>query len=325
MAGIEARAFWVTAPGRGEIRAETLREPGADELGIATLFTAISRGTESLVFNAMVPATEYRRMRAPHQAGEFPAPVKYGYINVGIVEHGPKAWLGRTVFCLHPHQTRYVVPFDSVLPVPDFVPPARAVLAANMETALNGLWDAEPKPDSRVAVIGAGAVGTLVAWLAAERAGANVELIDIDPAKRALAEAMGLKFVSPETATPGAEIVFHTSGSPEGLRTALRLAAFEGTILEMSWYGTTEVTLALGEAFHSQRLCLRSSQVGAVALSQRQRISARDRLAQSLDLLENPVFDALFSGESPFEELPAVMADLSSNTRTSICHRITYD
>lgn len=321
MAGIEARAFWVTAPGRGEIRSETLDPPRDGELLIRTRFSAISRGTEKLVFNGGVPKSEYRRMRAPFQAGEFPAPVKYGYSNVGVVEEGSADWLGRDVFCLYPHQTRYVVAAESVHRLPDAVPPARAVLAANLETALNALWDADPEEGSHVTVIGAGAVGLLVAWLAARQTA--VELIDIDPTKASAASALGLRFASPETATPGAGTLFHTSGSPGGLRTALRLAGFEATIIEMSWYGTTEVALPLGEAFHSQRLSIRSSQVGAVARSRRARVSPRGRMTEALALLDHAALDALITDESPFEEMPAVMAAQSAE-RSTICHRIAY-
>ncbi len=261
---LEARAFWVTAPGHGEIRAQRLRSPAPGELLIRTRWSGISRGTESLVFRGEVPESEWGRMRCPFQEGEFPAPVKYGYSVVGIVEDGPAEALGRRVFCLHPHQDRFIVPMQAVVDVPETVPDRRATLAANMETAINGMWDAAPGPGDRIAVIGAGIVGCLIAALAARLPGAEVELIDVDPSRDAIAQAFGCHFATPEKASPEADLVVHASGSPAGLGAALTIAGFEAMVLEMSWYGTRIVPLELGGAFHSRRLTLRSSQVGAV-------------------------------------------------------------
>jgi NADPH:quinone reductase-like Zn-dependent oxidoreductase len=320
----EAQAFWLAEPGRGEIRTTTLQPPASGEVRVRSLMSGISRGTESLVFQGRVPESQHAAMRCPFQEGAFPAPVKYGYASVGIVEDGPDALLGRRVFCLHPHQDRYVVPEDSVLPVPDAVPDARAVLAANMETAINGLWDAAPRLGDRIAVIGAGVVGCLVASLAARLPGARVELVDIDPGRAALAAALGCAFAEPERAAPDADLVIHASGSEAGLATALRLAGFEATILEMSWYGARPVTVPLGEQFHARRLTLRSSQVGSVAAAQRARWSHRRRLALALDLLADPVYDRLLTGTCRFAELPAVLARLAAAPAGALCQVVTY-
>ncbi|HVL56017.1 MAG TPA: zinc-binding alcohol dehydrogenase, partial [Burkholderiaceae bacterium] len=283
MSGDEAFAFWVAAPGRGEIRSERLRRAGSGEVVVRALASGISRGTESLVFRGEVPASEHRRMRAPFQAGDFPAPVKFGYSSVGMVEQGPAELLGRPVFCLHPHQTRYVVDAGAVLPIPPAVPPKRAVLAANAETALNALWDGAPRVGDRIAIVGAGVVGSLIAWLASRIPACRVELIDIDPRRSGIAEALGVRFALPQQAVGGADRVFHASGSSDGLATALALAGFEATVIEISWYGARPVTVPLGAAFHSQRLTLRSSQVGAVATAQRARWTNRQRLALALE------------------------------------------
>src|SRR6266550_1191094 len=265
----EARAFWVAAPGRGEIRAQRLRRLEPGELLIRARASAISRGTETIVFRGEVPQSEWQRMRCPFQEGEFPGPVKYGYAVAGIVEDGPTEYCGRRVFCLHPHQDRFIVPQNAVVSIPDDVPDQRATLAANMETAVNGLWDAPPGPGDRIAVIGAGVVGTLVAALAARLPGAEVELIDIDPGRAALATAFGCGFAAPQRARGDADLVVHASGNPDGLATALAVAGFETTVVEMSWYGTRIVPLPLGGAFHSRRLIVRSSQVGAVPAARR--------------------------------------------------------
>jgi threonine dehydrogenase-like Zn-dependent dehydrogenase len=322
---LEARAFWVTAPGHGEVRAQRLRSPAPGELLIRTRWSAISRGTESLVFRGGVPQSEWRRMRCPFQEGEFPAPVKYGYSVMGIVEDGPAEALGRRVFCLHPHQDRFIVPMETVVDIPDTVPDRRATLAANMETAINGMWDAMPGPGDRIAVIGAGVVGCLVAALASHLPGAEVELIDIDPTREAIAAAFGCRFATPEKASSEADLVVHASGSPAGLDAALTIAGFEATVLEMSWYGTQIVPLELGGAFHSRRLTLRSSQVGAVPAARRQRWSLRRRLILALSLLSDPVFDALLSGETEFTALPTLMPRLSTSSAGILCHTLRYD
>jgi NADPH:quinone reductase-like Zn-dependent oxidoreductase len=322
---LEARAFWVTAPGHGEIRARRLRSPESGELLIRTRRSAISRGTETLVFRGEVPESEWRRMRCPFQEGEFPAPVKYGYSTVGIVEDGPAEALGRRVFCLHPHQDRFIVPREAVVDVPDAVPDRRATLGANMETAINGMWDAMPGPGDRIAVIGAGAVGCLVAALAARLPGADVELIDIDPTREAIATSFGCHFAAPEKASPEPDLVVHASGSPAGLATALTIAGFEAIVLEMSWYGTRVVPLELGGAFHSRRLTLRSSQVGAIPAARRQRWSHRRRLTLALSLLRDPVFDILLSGETEFAGLPALMPQLATSSAGTLCHTLRYD
>lgn len=319
-----ARAFWTVAPGCGEIRETLLPAPGPDEVRVRTRVSGISRGTESLVFQGRVPPSQWSAMRCPFQEGDFPGPLKYGYASVGRVEAGPPGLLGRRVFCLHPHQDLYVVPADAVMPLPDAVSDARGVLAANMETALNGLWDAAPRLGDRIAVIGAGVVGCLVASLAARIPGCQVELIDSDPRKAGLATALGCHFALPSGAAHDVDLVIHASGHPDGLATALRIAGFEATVLEMSWYGDTPVSAPLGEDFHARRLTLRSSQVGAVATAQRARWNHRRRLGLVLELLADPLFDLLVEAESDFTTLPATLARLSTTPDGSLCHRVTY-
>ncbi|MDP1648357.1 MAG: zinc-binding alcohol dehydrogenase [Rubrivivax sp.] len=326
---VTARACWVVAAGRAELRRETLPPLADGEVRVRTLHSGVSRGTEGLVLRGEVPASEARRMRAPFQAGEFPAPVKYGYVSVGVVEAGPDDLRGRTVFCLYPHQTVYQVGADTVLPLPSDVPAARAVLAAYMETAVNALWDAAPGIGERIAVVGGGTLGLLVAWLAARLPGCTVQLIDTVPARADVAAALGAGFALPDAATPEADLVIHTSGHAAGLATALRLAAFEATVLELSWYGSRAVSLPLGEAFHARRLVLKSSQVGHVAPAQRGRWSHRRRLALALSLLADPVLDRLITHSAPFDELPQVLARLAGADGAgaapdTLCQRIDY-
>ncbi len=314
-----ARAYWVARPGEGEIRSETLSGPGSDDTLVTAVASGISRGTECLVFRGAVPADQVDIMRCPFQAGDFPAPVKYGYAMVGRTDAGDR------VFCLHPHQDRFCVPSAALVPVPDDVPDRRAVLAANMETAVNALWDAGPRLGDRIAVVGGGTVGCLAAALAARHPATAVQLVDIDPARAETAEALGVDFALPGDAHPDQDLVIHASGSAEGLATSIGLAGFEATVLEISWYGAGTVPVPLGGNFHSGRLTLKSSQVGSVATARRSRRSHRDRLVLALDLLRDPAFDALLTGESRFEDLPATMARLAADPGGALCHVVTYE
>ena len=320
-----ARAFWIVEPGRGEIRDEPIAGPGPGELLVRTEFTGISRGTESLVFGGHVPLSEVARMRAPFQSGEFPAPVKYGYCNVGVVEGGDPAWSGVRVFVLYPHQTRYVIPATAAHPVPDDVPAGRAVLAANMETALNGTWDADPTSEDRLTVIGAGSVGCLVAWVVQTTIGCDVELVDVNPQRENVATALGVRFAHASSVSADRTIVIHTSGSEAGLQMALNLTAADGVVVEMSWFGDRLVSLPLGEAFHSRRLTIKSSQVGSLPPARRAEWTFRRRMVKALELLSDPALDVLITGENAFEVLPDVMPRLVASPGNTLCHRIRYD
>ena len=320
----EALAFWIVAPGKGELRRESLPEPGPGEVMVEALASGISRGTETLVFQGRVPESQRQIMRAPHQVGEFTFPLKYGYSSVGVVAAGPDDWLGRRVFCLHPHQDRYVVPRDSVVTVPATIPEERVVLAANMETVVNALWDAAPRIGDRVTVVGAGVIGALAAAVASRMPGAAVQLVDINPDKAAIAAALGVSFAMPNVATPRADLVIHASATAEGLATALDLAGFEATIVELSWYGDRRVAVALGEGFHSRRLRLVSSQVGAVATPQRARWDRRRRLSLAVDLLADARFDVLLAPPVPFARLPEVMSELAAGPSEVMCQVIRY-
>jgi threonine dehydrogenase-like Zn-dependent dehydrogenase len=303
MGQVLARALWYTAPGKAELRPDLLKAPRADEITVRTLFSGVSRGTERLILSGAVGASEYQRMRCPLQEGEFPFPVKYGYCAVGQVEQGDESLRGRTVFIMHPHQDIFTAPAAMAFPVPEGIPPRRATLAANMETALNAIWDSGAGPADRIAVIGAGIVGLLAGYLAAKLPGTEVTIADICEDRRGIAAAMGCRFAAPAEAPCGCDVVFHTTASAEGLATAVRCAGFEAALVELSWYGGDSTTpVPLGGAFHSQRLKLISSQVGQVASSRRPRWSYRRRMEAALRLLNTPELDLLVPVEIPFEE-----------------------
>ena len=321
----QAQAFWTTAAMTGELRREILPQPGPDEVRVRALFSGISRGSEALVFAGQVPEGERERMRCPFQAGDFPFPVKYGYASVGLVEAGPPELLDRVVFCLYPHQDRYVVPAQAVLPLPQDLSAKRAVLGANAETALNALWDAAPRVGDRIAVVGGGVVGFLFAALAARIPGTRVQLVDVDTNKETTARVLDVPFTTPDAAEGDCDLVVHATGKAAGLGTAIALAGFEATVLELSWYGSGDVPAPLGGAFHSQRLSLQSSQVGAVSPARRARWSHKQRLAKALELLRDPMFGHLVSGESRFDDLPQTMQTLAGDPPAgTLCHRIAY-
>jgi NADPH:quinone reductase-like Zn-dependent oxidoreductase len=319
-----SEALWYVRPGEVEIRREALADPQPDEVVVRALFSAISRGTERLVSAGRVPETEFERMRCPFMGGAFPFPVKYGYAIVGRVEHGPEGLRDRNVFALHPHQSVFNMPSDAVLPIPEGLPPVRAALAANMETALNAVWDAAPGVADKIAVVGAGVVGALIAWLCGRIPGVQVTLVDIEPSRADLARALGVDFAPPDRASHNCDLVVHASGSPRGLATALSLAGDEATVLEMSWYGAGDVAVPLGGAFHSRRLKLLSSQVGQVAPSHRPRWTRRRRLAAALDLLADPRLDALITPAIEFQELPIRLPGILAPESDILCQLVAY-
>lgn len=320
-----ARALWYAAAGEARLKAEPLPAPGPGMARVATAWSAISRGTERLVFSGLEDPAHAIHMRAPLQEGDFPFPVKYGYCAVGRVEDGPAALVGRTVFALAPHQDHMVLPADFLVPVPDDVPPRRATLAANMETALNALWDSGAGPGDRIVVVGAGLVGLLVTALAARLPGAEVTAVDTDPSRAAVAEALGARFSSTTEAVEEADIVFHTSGTAAGLKGALAACGMEGRVVELSWYGDRAVDIGLGGAFHYRRLALVSSQVGLVSAGRRPRWSHRRRLEKALALLCDPRLDALVTEEVAFADLPGALPRILAAGAQGIATVVRYD
>lgn len=319
-----ATALWYEAPRECALNEVPLPPPGPGDCLVRALWSGISRGTERLVCEGRVPPSEFDRMRAPFQQGEFPFPVKYGYCSVGIVDHGPADFLGRTVFCLHPHQDFFVAPADRLTPVPPEVPARRAILAANMETALNAHWDAGSAPGDRIVVVGGGVLGLLVSFLAARIPGAQVTLVDRDPDREAVAARLGVAFAAPAQAPSEADLVFHTSASAEGLATALDCAGFEARIVELSWYGEGDVAAPLGGAFHARRLQLISSQVGHIPPKRRARWDYARRSRTAMALLADDRLDALITTEIAFrdaaEAVPRLLTCGAAGLATAICY-----
>lgn len=320
----KAEALWYAAPDHVAVRAENLPAPAPDEALVETRASAISRGTEGLIFRGLVPESEWQRMRAPHQVGDFPFPVKYGYAAVGAVVSGPADLVGKRVFSLHPHQTLFVTPARNLVPVPDDIPSVRAALAANMETALNALWDGLPSPGDQISVVGAGVVGVLTAYLCARIPGTRVTLIDINPARETIARHLGCGFSAPDNAPDNQDLVFHASASPQGLETALRSAGDGSMVIEISWYGDRVVPVPLGADFHCRRLVLKSSQVGTIPPLRRDRWTYRRRLETALSLLADDRLDALVTHRIPFAEITAELPTILGSNPDVLAAIVDY-
>jgi 2-desacetyl-2-hydroxyethyl bacteriochlorophyllide A dehydrogenase len=318
-----SRALWFEAPGKAVLRDGPVPAPAAGEVLVRTSFSGISRGTEATVFQGLVPESERERMRVPFMDGEFGFPVKYGYCAIGTVEEGEPDLIGRSVFCLHPHQELFVVPAAAVTPLPQDLPASRAVLAANMETALNIIWDAAILPGERIAVFGAGVVGSLVAYLATRITGTEVVLTDPNLERASLAEALGVAFAVPNSLEGEFDALINASGASAALSQAIDLAGLEARIVEASWYGERPVSLSLGGAFHSRRLSIVSSQVGHVSGRMRARWSHARRLAKVMDLLRDDRLEALISGETAFADLAEDYPRILQSSAT-LLHRIRY-
>jgi NADPH:quinone reductase-like Zn-dependent oxidoreductase len=319
-----ARALWYIGDARAEIRPEPLPALKSGEALVRTLYSGISRGTERLVFQALVPSSEYDRMRGPNMGGSFPHPVKYGYLAVGLVEDGPVELRGKTVFILHPHQDLIIAPVSALTLVPETIPARRAVLAANMETALNALWDSGAGPGDRIAVVGGGVVGCLIAYLAGRLPGADVTLVDPVASRASIAKALGVGYAPPAKAPKDCDVVFHASANQKGLATALEIAGFEGTVVEVSWFGDKDVAVPLGRTFHSGRLKLISSQVGHIATSRRPRWDYARRMRKAMELLRDAGLDVLLGAEIAFNDAPARLPTVFSSDLSGLAPVIRY-
>jgi threonine dehydrogenase-like Zn-dependent dehydrogenase len=302
-----SEALWYVSDGRLEIRPVDMPAPAPQDVRVAARYSGVSRGTERLVLRGRVPASEHQRMRCPHQEGVFTFPVKYGYALVGVIADGPNARIGEDVFVLHPHQREAWVPLTDVHTLPADLPPRRAALAANMETALNVVWDASIAPGDHVLIVGAGVLGLLIAGIIARIPGTVVTVTDIDPARAVVGEKLGAAYAALGRTPEDQDVVIHTSGTTEGLRVALASAGTEACVVEASWYGDKDISVSLGEAFHARRLQLVSSQVGAVPPARRARWTTARRMAKALELLRDDRYDALITGEIAFTDAPQVL------------------
>ncbi|MGI9350414.1 MAG: zinc-dependent alcohol dehydrogenase [Rhizobiaceae bacterium] len=330
--GSRARRLTYPACGKGIIEYAQLIDIKDENVTLKTLYSGISKGTESLVFNGNVPESEWTRMQCPFMTGSFAFPITYGYACVCEVMECGKAVenleLGDRVFILHPHQDLMCVPASACHKLPDIIPTKRGVLSANMETGLNSVWDAEISGKPACAVIGAGVVGLMTAHALRETTGVSPIVLDVNPAKEKIISKLGFNFANPSRHTdlnlPEFEFLFHTSASSEGLQTAIDLAGFEARIVELSWYGEKPVSLLLGGAFHSKRLRIIASQVGSIAPAMRAELDQSERIKQAMALLDDPRLDSLLETEIEFSEVPDHLHDLLGPQSDILCQVIRY-
>lgn len=297
-------SLWIEAERHAALRTMALPVPRPGQAIVRARWSGISRGTERIVFEGCVPQSEHERMRCPHQEGSFSFPIKYGYALVGEREDALGRDTADTVFVLHPHQERICVDESALYPLPSGVPPRRAILAANMETALNAVWDAGVGPGDNVLVVGLGVIGLLTAYVSAQIIGTSVTAVDINPARAEVANRLGVRFAETAKAPTEQDVVFHASASAAGLALSLRCAGQDAKVAELSWYGERLVEVPFGTSFHSRRLKLISSQVGSMPPDRAPRWSHARRLRAALSLLAAPELDALITSEVAFAELP---------------------
>lgn len=312
-----ARAVWFPQARAVELRREALPAAGPGDLRVRAIASAVSHGTEMLVYRGQVPSQ--MPLDLPAVRGDFDFPIKYGYASVGwVVQVGARVEgfaTGDLVFVHHPHQTEYVVPATAQqgpepVRLPPELPPEHGVFLANVETAVNVLLDAAPRLGERVVVFGQGVVGLLLTQLT-RQAGAGL-VIAVDPfsLRRELARAAGADVVlAPDENLPttirdltgglGADLVLEASGNPAALDQAIAATAFQGTVVVCSWYGTKPAAIDLGGAFHRRRIRIVSSQVGSIDPTLQARWSFRRRLDLARDLLSTLTLTPLITHRFP--------------------------
>jgi len=315
-------ALWHLSEQESAIRSQSLPELKADKCRIESLFSLVSSGTESLVANGEVPTDLHDSMQVPYMEGDFSFPVKYGYSLVGKVVEGSHNLVGQQVHLLHPHQQHCVVNEADITIIPAGIPPQRAVLASNVETALNAIWDSRLSAGDRVLIIGMGLIGSLVARLASQFPATQVSVADTDPARLALAREQGFSQYEPSDAP--FDVAFHSSGSSAGLQTAIDAVGYEGKVIELSWYGTRSAEVKLGGSFHQQRKQIISSQVSQLPSHQQSRWDYRRRKQTVLNLLQDDGWDDFLTATVDFPEAPALFDKLRQGDRSQLSWTIRY-
>ncbi len=317
---IESRSLWLTAPKMVEFRTETIPPPGSGEIRVQTIASALSQGTEMLVYRGEVPVD--LPLDLPALSGSFAFPIKYGYATVGrVLDLGDDVTgfaRGDAVFVHHPHQSTFVVPTnpaDGPAPVrlPDDLDPLLGLFVANLETAVNVLLDSGIRLGETALVFGQGTVGLLIAQLLRHAGAGQVIVVDPLERRRTLAFKLGvdvalepgsemLERVMELTEGRGADVAIEVSGSGAALQSAIESVAVEGTVVVVSWYGTKTVSLALGEHFHRGRVRIRSSQVGRISPELSARWDHARRLRLSVELLPRLELSELISHRFRFDE-----------------------
>lgn len=315
-------ALWHTSPEKSEIKQAASFEISGEICEIQSLYSLVSTGTERLVATGKIPTGLYNSMQVPYMEGDFSLPVKYGYSLVGEVVKGPL--LGKTVHLLHPHQDYCKVAAADVFPIPDEVPAVRATLASNLETAVNAVWDSGVSVGDRVAVVGFGIIGSLVARLLAQLPAVSLTILEKDPDRIKMAKSMGFEVSPNENLSTPLDIAFHCSSTAAGLQTCIDTVGLEGKVIELSWYGDKSVELNLGGTFHPQRKVIISSQVSQIPASHQHRWDFRRRKEAVFELLKNPDFDLHTPKTTPFTNLPEVFSEIRKGSSKQLVWIVDY-
>ncbi|MEM9671559.1 MAG: zinc-binding alcohol dehydrogenase [Bacteroidota bacterium] len=318
----DTTALWHLSERESSIRSQSLPPLKTDECLIESLFSLVSSGTETLVANGQVPAELQDSMQVPYMEGSFGFPLKYGYSLVGKVIEGSENLVDRYVHLLHPHQQHCVVKETDVTVIPEGIPPQRAVLASNLETALNAVWDSHLSAGDRVLVVGMGLIGSLVALLASQFPATQIRVAETDPTRQSLAREQGFSLYDPSD-TPF-DVAFHSSGSSTGLQTAIDAVGYEGQVIELSWYGTRSAEVKLGGSFHQQRKQIISSQVSQLPAHRQARWDYRRRKQTVLDLLQDDGWDDFLTATVDFTDVPALFDQLRLGDRSQLSWTLRY-
>ena len=334
---LKARALWFTAPRTAALREETVSSPGPGEVRVETIASAVSAGTEMLVYRGEVP--EDLPLDLPTLEGSYAFPIKFGYAAVGyILDTGPDVEhlsSGDPVFVHHPHQEILIIPASMPVGLPGDLDPPLGVFAANLETALNVVHDTPVRLGETALVFGQGVVGLLVARLLKLAGAGPVIVVDPIERRRKLALVAGADDAfEPEglnervmeiTGGRGADVAVETSGSGAALQSAIDTVATEGTVVVASWYGTKPITLALGGRFHRGRVRLRSSQVGRLNPELSPRWGKVRRMETVLGLLDRLDLGDLISHRIPFERAPEAYRLLDERPGEAVQVVFTYE
>ena len=317
-----AQSFWVNKK-RGSIKKELLNQSlGNDELLVKAYYSGISYGTEKIVHDSQVPANQYEFMRAPHQVGEFNKEVKYGYLSVGKVVVGPKSMMNKMVYTMFPHQSMYILKSSLATLIPSHIPYKRALLTANMETAINAMWDSQPSIGDNTYVIGAGIVGILMAYVLSSTFGIKVTVIDNNASKKKLCKFFNIDFENNINCIKDPDIIFECSGNASVLSDLINNSTLETKICILSWYGKQQSKIKMGENCFSRRLEIIFSQVGNITPIQSKKWDNLSRRALALKLLDNKKLDSLIDKqEIKLKELPNFFKKGNTN---GLCKVVKY-
>ena len=322
---MKAHGLWFLGANQFSIREETLRSPSTPYCVVKSICSGISQGTEQLVYSEAVPESIQHQMRCPYMGGDFPFPIKYGYSLVGEVVEGPENIVGRNVHMLHPHQDYGCVHPRDIYLLDDGILPEKAILASNMETAVNAVWDSQVTLGDRVLVVGFGNVGSLVARILSLSMGVEMFVTDTSALKRSMAQKMGFNVCEISQLKEEFDISFNVSASADGLQTAIDAVGYEGKIIELSWYGNRAVSLQLGGDFHIQRKTIISSQVSHIPSHRLARWDTIRRKKLVFSLLKQPEFEEHVTHNLRFSELPRILSESRSLFQDNLMIAVHYD